>query len=378
MSGEVILAIDQGTSSTKCLLVDRKGDVVASGMTELGLRHPHPGWVEQDPIEIWDSVKAAVAQAVAGHQTKVVGIGFSTQRELLVVWDRRTGEPVSAVLGWQDQRTASMCAALRTDEIERIVQDRSGLPLDPMFSAVKARWVLNQIDPSGSRARSGDLCLGTVDSWLLSRFGGEHLIEAGNAARTQILNVRAVAWDDELLELFDIPRAMLPNVVRSDGPFPTSRDLPGLPDGIPVLAVMGDSHSALFAHGAFTPGQVKATYGSGSSVMGLIEKPEALKARRLPDDWLDVGPACLRRRRQHPLQRFHGALGCRPARDIDPGAGRPRCRCQQRRCGAGPSIRRPGRTLLGPRCRSDHYRPGTRRVTPRGRSCCPGIPSRTK
>ncbi|WP_027133908.1 FGGY-family carbohydrate kinase [Geminicoccus roseus] len=277
MAGAHILAIDQGTSSTKCLLVDRQGRVVASGTAEVGQRHPHPGWVEQDPIEIWQSVAAAVADCLDGQDpARVAAIGFSTQRESLVVWDRRSGEPVSPMLGWQDQRTAAMCAGLRSDEIDRQVLERSGLPLDPMFSAIKARWVLDQVPGAEQRAKAGELCLGTVDSWLLSRFGGEHVIEAGNAARTQLLNVRDVAWDDWLLDLFGIPAAMLPKVLPSNGPFPSARGLAGLPDGVPVLAVMGDSHSALFAHGAFEPGQVKATYGTGSSIMGLIERPDAL------------------------------------------------------------------------------------------------------
>jgi glycerol kinase len=293
VSGELILAVDQGTSSTKCLLVDRRGTVVASGVAEVGLRHPHPGWVEQDPIEIWESVRAAVANCLDGQDpAKVVGIGFSTQRESLVVWDRKTGEPVSPMLGWQDQRTAAMCARLRTDETERLIQDRSGLPLDPMFSAIKARWVLDESPGLAQRARGGDLCLGTVDSWLLSRFGGEHVVEAGNAARTQLLNVREVAWDNELLDLFGVHAAMLPKIVASNGPFPVGRDLPGLPDGIPVLAVMGDSHSSLFAHGAFKPGQVKATYGTGSSVMGLVERPDRLEAGVcLTIGWLLEKPA---------------------------------------------------------------------------------------
>lgn len=271
----LILAIDQGTSSTKCLLVDGAGAVVARGGAPLGERHPRPGWVDQDPLEIWSSVRAAVRACLDGQDAKrVAAVGFSTQRESFVAWDRKTGEPVAPLISWQDQRTGATCEAVRSEASERLVRERSGLPLDPMFSAAKARWLLGELDPARLRSGRGELCLGTVDSWLLSRLGGggggEHLIEAGNASRTQLLDVRRAAWDEDLLELFGVPAAALPRVVGSTGPFPAARGLEPLPDGVPVLAVMGDSHAALFAHGAFTPGQIKATYGTGSSVMGLV------------------------------------------------------------------------------------------------------------
>lgn len=271
MAGPLILAIDQGTSSTKCLLVDGQGAVVARGGAPLGERHPRPGWVEQDALEIWSSVQAAVGACLDGQDAaRVAAVGFSTQRESLVMWDRRTGEPVAPLVSWQDQRTGAVCERLWSPANERLVRDRSGLPLDPMFSAAKARWLLDEHDPERARARRGELCLGTVDSWLMSRLGGEHVIEAGNASRTQLLDVRRGAWDEELLDLFGVPAAALPRVVASVGPFPAARGLEPLPDGVPVRAVMGDSHAALFAHGAFAPGQIKATFGTGSSVMGLV------------------------------------------------------------------------------------------------------------
>jgi len=280
VSGPLILAIDQGTSSTKCLLVDGSGAVVAKGAAPVGERHPRPGWVEQDPQEIWASAQAAARACLQGQDPRAVAaVGLSTQRESLVMWDRRTGEPVSPVISWQDQRTGAVCEALRSEraEAEALVRERSGLPLDPMFSAAKATWLLDQIDPSRTRAKAGEIRLGTIDSWLLSRLGGgEHLIEAGNASRTQLLDVRRCAWDEELLSLFNVPREALPRIVSSTGPFPAARGLDPLPDGAPVRAVMGDSHSALFAHGAFAPGQIKATYGTGSSVMGLVDRPDAL------------------------------------------------------------------------------------------------------
>ncbi|MGC4000777.1 MAG: FGGY family carbohydrate kinase [Anaeromyxobacter sp.] len=278
MATPLLLAIDQGTSSTKCLLVDGEGAVVARGSAPLGEQHPQPGWVDQDAKALLASVRAAVADCLRGQDPKAVaGIGISNQRESLVAWDGKTGEPVAPLISWQDQRSAAAVDALRTPELERLVQDRSGLPLDHMFSAAKARWLLDALDPSRARARAGAIRLGTVDSWLLWQLaGGEHVVEAGNASRTQLLDVRRAAWDDDLLELFDVPREALPRVVPSVGPFGHARGLAPLPDGVPILSVLGDSHSALFAHGGFRPGTVKATFGTGSSVMGLIPEPGRL------------------------------------------------------------------------------------------------------
>ncbi len=272
MTRPLILAIDQGTSSTKCLLVDEKGKVVARGQAELGQSTPEPGWVEQDAGEIWASVQRAVASTLTPDLAdRVIAVAISTQRESCVIWDRRTGAPLTPVLSWQDLRTEALSDKLRSQGFGEVVRRKSGLPLDPMFSAAKAKWLLDRIDPDRVRARAGDLCVGTIDSFLLSRFGGEPVIEAGNASRTQLVDVAAAEFDDELLSIFDVPRASLPRVVASVGPFPAARGLAPMPDGVPIGAVMADSHSALFAHGAFEPGPVKATHGTGSSVMGLIE-----------------------------------------------------------------------------------------------------------
>jgi glycerol kinase len=277
MASPLILAIDQGTSSTKCLLVDAQGEVVARGGAPLGEQHPRPGWVEQDGLEIVHSVQRAVEACLAGQDARaVVAVGLSSQRESLVAWDARTGEPLAPVVSWQDQRTGPTVDALRSPEHEALIRARSGLPLDPMFSAAKARWLLEALDPGRTRARDGALRLGTIDSWLLDRLGGEHVIEVGNASRTQLLDVRRGAWDEDLLRLFGVPAQALPRVVSSVGPFPRVKGLAPLPDGVPLAAVMGDSHAALFAHGAFAPGQVKATYGTGSSVMGLVARPDDL------------------------------------------------------------------------------------------------------
>ena len=267
----MILAVDQGTSATKCLLVDREGTIVGRGSASVGEAHPQSGWVEQDARELWRSVQSAVAACLDGHDARsVLAVGIASQRESVVLWDAASGEPVAPLLSWQDQRGSVVCDRLRGAETEAYVRARSGLPLDPMFSAAKASWLLDAHDPARTR---GSLRLGTIDSWLLSRFGAEHLIEAGNASRTQLLDVAAVRWDEGLLKTFGIPAAALPRVVASTGPFPAARGLAPLPDGVPVLAVMGDSHAALYAHGVRAPGHVKATYGTGSSVMGLLAEP---------------------------------------------------------------------------------------------------------
>jgi glycerol kinase len=277
MGGPLLLAIDQGTSGTRAILVDRGGAIQARGHAPLGETHPNPGWVEQDPLAIWQSVQGAVEMCLDGEAAgRVAAVGLSNQRESVVFWDRLSGEPLSPVVSWQDQRTGALCDALRSPEAERLVRARSGLPLDPMFSAVKAAWLLRHHPPAAAAARDGRLAIGTIDSWLLSRFDNEPVTEIGNASRTQLLHVEEAAWDADLLDLFGIPAAALPRLTRSTGPFPATRGLAPVSDGTPVLAVMGDSHAALFAHGAFVPGQVKATYGTGSSVMGLIARPDAL------------------------------------------------------------------------------------------------------
>ena len=293
MTSPLILAIDQGTSATKCALIDARGSFVMRAAAPLGEQHPRPGWVEQDGREIWSSVRAAVASCLTQTDaSKVIAVGLSTQRESLLMWDTGTGEPISPVISWQDQRGTAFCDALRSERNETLVRARSGLPLDPMFSAVKARWLLDEYDPDRTRARAGKVRLGTIDSWLLACLSGQHLTEAGNASRTQLLNLQSIDWDDDLLALFGIPCACLPRVLPSTGPFPAVRGLPPLLDGTPVHAVMGDSHAALFGHGALSPGQVKATYGTGSSVMGLVATPADLQAGLcLTIGWMTDRPA---------------------------------------------------------------------------------------
>jgi glycerol kinase len=266
-----ILAIDQGTSATKAVLVDNAGRIVAKASAPVSEQHPQPGWVEQDAEDIWASVRAAarqcLAQAPAGE---VIAVGLSTQRESALIWERSTGNAVTPLLSWQDQRTVKLCERLAAGSgVENMVRERSGLPLDPMFSAPKITWLLEQIDPDRRHARSGKWCTGTVDAYLLARMGSEGVVEVGNASRTQLLDVRRAAWDDDLLALFDIPAQALPQVQPSRRRHADAAALHPSLAGVPVHAVMADSHAALFAHGANRPGDVKATMGTGSSVMAL-------------------------------------------------------------------------------------------------------------
>src|SRR5947207_3732610 len=246
-----VLAIDQGTSATKCILVDAGGRIVAKAGAPLGERYPQVGWVEQDAEEIWSSVRSAVAQCLAQREgVRVAAVGLSTQRESALIWRKDGGQPITPLLSWQDQRTVDLRDRLAADGHEALVRERSGLPLDPMFSALKVRWLLDRIDPERRASRRGELRAGTVDAWLLSRLGHDDAIEVGNASRTQLLDVRKASWDDDLLALFGIPRAVLPRVVPSRTPRGDAGTLHAALDGVPVHAVMSDSHAALFAHGA--------------------------------------------------------------------------------------------------------------------------------
>lgn len=267
---KLILAIDQGTTNTKAVLVDRSGSVRSRASRPLSIAFPRPGWVEQDARSLWRSVTEAVDECVAlAGDVGIAAVGVSNQRESVVVWDARTGEPVAPCVSWQCRRTAEFCDELRTRGVESSIRERSGLPIDPLFSASKIRCLLEGIPNGMARAADGEVRAGTVDSWLLwSLTGGTvHATDASNASRTQLLNLRDMAWDAELLRIFEIPQACLPEVRCSIGIFGATSGVGSLPAGVPVSGIAGDSHAALFGHAAFASGQVKATYGTGSSLM---------------------------------------------------------------------------------------------------------------
>ncbi len=281
MTPEHILAIDQGTTNTKAVLIDRAGRIEASASRPVSIRYPQPAWVEQDARDLWTSVVQTAGECLArGGGATPAAIGVSNQRESVVVWDRHTGEAAGPCLVWQCRRTAGFCAALRQGGAERLVRERTGLGLDPLFSASKAHWLLDHIPDGFRRAAHGELCIGTVDSWLLWNLtgGAVHATDLTNASRTQLLDLRRLNWDGELLGLFSIPRAALPAVNPSSHVYGETVANGGIPAGIPIGAVAGDSHAALFGHGVFGPGAVKATYGTGSSLMTITEGPAASAA----------------------------------------------------------------------------------------------------
>jgi glycerol kinase len=269
----LILSVDQGTTNTKALLIDRAGTVRARASRPLSIAFPQAGWVEQDARDLWQSVIAAAEDCLAqADGAEIAALGISNQRESVVVWDRRTGEPAGPCVTWQCRRTSAFCDELRRRGLGSEIQRRSGLAIDPLFSGSKIRWLLDHIPSGMARAAAGELCAGTVDSWLMWNLTGgrEHRTDASNASRTQLLNLQECAWDEYLLDLFGIPRACLAEVGPSSGVAGATRDCGVLPKGVPVACLAGDSHAALVGHAAFAPGMVKATYGTGSSLMSPL------------------------------------------------------------------------------------------------------------
>ncbi|MET3473467.1 glycerol kinase [Novosphingobium sp. 1529] len=274
-STPAILAIDQGTTNTKALVVGLDGMILGTSSVPTGVDHPKPGWAQTPAAMIRDSVAAAVmaARAQAGDAA-ILAIGISNQRESVVAWDAVSGEAVGPCVIWQCLRSAPLCDALRQAGHADEVAARSGLGLDPMFSAGKLRWLLDHgAGPRGTArdlAQAGELRAGTVDAWLLWALtgGAAHACDAGNASRTQLLNLDTIDWDPRLLDLFGIPAGILPLVCASNALFGhTVGGFAGLPEGIPIHAMMGDSHAALFGHAIDGPGRVKVTLGTGSSLM---------------------------------------------------------------------------------------------------------------
>lgn len=265
----VIIAVDQGTSSTKAIMVAADGRIRNRATVTVSRHDPAPGAVEQDAAEIRDSVVSALTSVLEGQEVEVRGVGISNQRESALIWDRHSGEPLGPVLGWQDRRTSGRVAELAVDGWDQSVLHKTGLTLDPMFSALKLEWLLDQVDPAREAAERGDIAFGTIDSWLVFTLTGEHRIEMGNASRTQLFNLERLDWDDEILAALRIPRAIMPRVAASDEPTAPIVTVPSLGAGVRIHGVVGDSHAALYAHGVREAGKVKATYGSGSSIMGL-------------------------------------------------------------------------------------------------------------
>jgi glycerol kinase len=273
VTADLILAIDQGTTNTKALLVDAAGRVGASAAVEVPVAFPRPGWVESDATRLWATVEEAIGRVLAGIEPgRVAAVAIANQRESVLVWERASGRPLGPVVSWQCRRSTELCAAIRATGAEDLVHARTGLTLDPMFSATKARWLLDQVDDGQRRAEAGELCVGTVDAWLAWNLTGGTTFEtdATNASRTLLLDLDGLRWDPDLLLLFRIPAAALPVVRGSSAVVGETRPLGRLPAGVPVAALAGDSHAALAGHGFPGLGSVKATFGTGTSVMAPL------------------------------------------------------------------------------------------------------------
>ncbi|WP_028109277.1 glycerol kinase GlpK [Ferrimonas futtsuensis] len=277
-STQFIVALDQGTTSSRALLFDRQGQVIGTAQREFTQHYPNPGWVEHDPIEIWASQRATLTELLAkcrvGHQ-QVAAIGITNQRETTVVWDRETGQPIHNAIVWQCRRTSEICSELKSQGLEAQVKEKTGLVLDPYFSATKIRWILDQVPGARERAEQGKLAFGTIDSWLIWNLteGRVHATDVTNASRTMLFNIHTLEWDQELLNAFQIPGSMLPQV-KASGELYGQAQLGNAQ--VPISGVAGDQQAALFGQLCHSSGMAKNTYGTGCFLlMHTGQKPVA-------------------------------------------------------------------------------------------------------
>ncbi len=267
-----VMAIDQGTTGTTVLVIDKRLAIRAKVNVEFRQIFPKPGWVEHDLDDIWGSVHTTVQRALreAGLRGGEIGaIGITNQRETAALWDRRSGKPVHNAIVWQDRRTADHCAQLKAEGREEAIREKTGLLLDPYFSATKLSWLLENVRFAREKAESGALAFGTIDSFLAWRLtnGAAHVTDVSNASRTLLMDLRRCEWDAPLLELFRVPRAVLPEIRSSSEVYGTTRNVRGLPDGIPVCGIAGDQQAALFGQACFQAGEAKCTYGTGAFLL---------------------------------------------------------------------------------------------------------------
>ncbi len=276
-----LLSLDQGTTSSRAIVYDSQCRPVAGAQMEFAQYFPKPGWVEHDAAEIWRSVLETAKTAIAkSGSPSIAAIGITNQRETIVVWDRKTGEPLAPALVWQDRRTSEYLSAMREAGKEPLIQQKTGLLLDPYFSASKLHWLLREIPNARARAGAGELAAGTIDSWLIFKLtdGKQHVTDISNASRTMLMNLHSGGWDAELLALFDIPRAILPRIVPSSGHFGETQLFGGT---IPICGAAGDQQSALFGQLCATPGLVKCTYGTGCFMLAFTGPEPAASRNRL-------------------------------------------------------------------------------------------------
>jgi len=260
-----VLALDQGTTSSRAIAFDRRGRARAAAQREFAQHFPQPGWVEHDPRDLWETTRHCAGRVAAQVGARnVAALGLTNQRETTLLWDRRTGRPLHRAIVWQDRRTAGFCAKLKRAGLELLFRRRTGLLLDPYFSGTKLAWLLDHVPGARRRAERGALRFGTVDTWLLWQLTGGrvHATDASNASRTLLLNLRTGDWDSELLKILRIPRAVLPEVRDSSGDFGVVSAIPDL-RGVPIAGVAGDQQAALFGQACFRPGMAKNTYGTG-------------------------------------------------------------------------------------------------------------------
>jgi len=262
-----ILALDQGTTSSRAIVFDHEGRAVSVAQKEFGQIYPQPGWVEHDPLEIWSTQRATAAEALAKAglaDEAVAAVGVTNQRETVIVWERATGRPIHNAIVWQDRRTADACGRLKKDGAEPMVARKTGLRLDPYFSGTKLGWILDHVPGARAQAEAGGLCFGTVDTWLVWQLTGGrvHVTDATNASRTLLCNIHTGGWDEELLALLRVPHALLPEI-RSCSEVYGTVDSRLHPAGAPIAGIAGDQHAALFGQACFRPGMAKNTYGTG-------------------------------------------------------------------------------------------------------------------
>lgn len=260
-----VLALDQGTTSSRALAFDRRGRACAAAQQEFTQHFPQPGWVEHEPRDLWLTTRRCAERVAARVGAKnIAAIGLTNQRETTLLWDRRTGRPLHRAIVWQDRRTADACEKLKRAGLEPLFRRKTGLLLDPYFSGTKLTWLLDHLPGARRRAERGELAFGTVDTWLLWRLtgGAVHATDASNASRTLLFNLRTGAWDDELLKILRVPREVLPEIRDSSGAFGDVTAVPAL-RGVPITGVAGDQQAALFGQACFRPGMAKNTYGTG-------------------------------------------------------------------------------------------------------------------
>ena len=309
-----VLAIDQGTTNSKALLIDAAGAVAASAAVPVPVAYPRPDWVEQSPRDLWETLVRAIDGCLeqAADGVEIAAIGISNQRESVLLWDKASGEPIGPCVTWQCRRSAERIDRLRSPALEASVAERTGLALNPMFPAAKIGWLLEEFSVARERAAAGQLCAGTVDSWLLFNLtgGAVHATDFGNASRTQLFDIANGRWDADLCRLFGVPMEILPTAKSSDAAFGVTSGAGGLPTGVPVYAIMGDSHAALFGHAIRSSGEVKATYGTGSSLMTVTENSGPVRQRPIDHHRLAA-------RRAHHLRAGRQHLCLRPGRGVD-------------------------------------------------------------